>query len=247
MSKKRPKRRRRTHSQQPVARPRVRSGGIRLTTPEGDKLVLTSAHYRHAAMEDILSVLQQADDFGLEDDLEPESDSEVRAVGPFQFPWYETRPGAPKPFAPIGRRVLANLTLTPTALEVDAVSQRRLDDCRQRLEQLLGDRIRLIRTKAKDADEALRERKPRARPEEPFVPPPEFIAEIEDKMLRQWIDDSIPALGGLTPREAAKTPEGRRQVLALIDRAVQMQAMMPKTPGTFAPDYRKVIKMLGLE
>ena len=112
---------------------------------------------------------------------------------------------------------------------------------------MLGDRIHLIRTKAKDADEALRERKPRARPEEPFVPPPELIAEIEDKMLRQWIDDSIPALGGLTPREAAKTPKGRRQVLALIDRAVQMQAMMPETPGTFAPDYRKVIKMLGLE
>jgi len=112
------------------------------------------------------------------------------------------------------------------------------------LEQLLGDRIRLVETKAKGIDQVLRE-KPQAEPEEPFIPPPELIAELE-KMLRQWIDDSIPALGGLTPREAVKTPEGRQQVLELIDYAMQMQKMMPKTSGTFAPDYRKVKKMLGL-
>ena len=28
---------------------------------------------------------------------------------------------------------------------------------------------------------------------EPLIPPPEVIAELEEKMLRQWIDDSIPA------------------------------------------------------
>ena len=222
-------------------RPRVPPGGIHVTTPEGDEIVFTSAHYEHAALEDILSVLRQADDFGLDDDLEPESD------GSRQFPWFETRPGASKPFAPIGQRVLANLTLTPTALEVEAPSLRRLEDCRRRLEQLLGDRIRLVETKAKGVDQALRESKPRAEPEKPFIPPPELIAELEEKMLRQWIDESIPALGGLTPREAVKTREGRRQVLELIEYSVQIQSRMPQTPGMFAPDYRKVKKMLGLE
>jgi hypothetical protein len=242
MSKRQRKRHSRVHRpRRPVTRPRVPSGGIHMTTPEGDEIVFTSAHYQHAALEDTLSVLRQADDFGLDDDLEPESD------GSFHFPWFETRPGASKPFAPIGRRVLANLTLTPTTLEVEAASHRRLDDCRQRLEQLLGDRIRLVETKVKDVDKTLRERKPKTEPEEPFVPPPELIAEIEEQMLRQWIDDSIPALGGLTPREAVKTTDGRRQVLELIDYSVQMQKMMPKTPGIFAPDYRKVKKMLGLE
>jgi len=66
-------------------------------------------------------------------------------------------------------------------------------------------------------------------------------------MLRQWIDESIPALDGLTPREAVKTPEGRQQVLALIEHSVQMQERLPKKPGFFAPDYRKVKEMLGLE
>jgi hypothetical protein len=239
MSKKRLKRRRRTRRSKPS--PHVPSGGIRLTTPEGDEVVLASAHYRHAALEDILSILRQAVDFGLEDDLEPDPD------GTFHFPWCETRPDAPAPFAPIGRRVLANLTLTPTALEVEAPSQRRLDDCRQRLEELLGERIQLVKAKVRDVDQALRKRKSKAEPEEPFIPPPELVAEIEEQMLRQWIDDSIPALGGLTPREAVKTPEGRRQVLELIEYSVQMQKRMKQTPGMFAPDYRKVKKMLGLE
>ncbi len=241
MSKKRPRRRRRARRpQRPVSRPRVPAGGIHLTTPEGDEIVFASARYQHAALEEMRSILQQAEDFGLDDDLEPEPD------GSFHFPWYETRPDAPGLFAPIGRRTLANVTLTPGTLEVEATSHRRLDDCRQRLEQLMGDRIRLVETKAKGVDRALRE-KPQAEPEEPFIPPPELVAEIEEKMLVQWIDDSIPALGGLTPREAVKTPEGRQQVLELIEHAGRMQKVMLETPGMFAPDYRKVKKMLGLE
>jgi hypothetical protein len=240
MSKRRRRRPRRSRRSAQFPPP---AGGIQFTTPEGDALVFTSAHYEHANLEEIHQILRQADDFGIgeEYDLEPEPDGSLR------FPWFETRPGATRPFAPIGQRVLANLTLTPTTLEVEAMSHRRLDDCHQRLEQLLGDRIRPVETKAKSADQVLRERKPRAEPEEPFIPPPEVVAELEEKILRQWIDDSIPALGGLTPREAVKTPEGRQQVLELIEHAVRIQKVMPKTPGMFAPDYRKVKKMLGLE
>lgn len=239
MGKKRRSKRRSRRSRRP-AQSRAQAGDIHLTTPEGDEIVFTSAHYRHADMEDIRSILQKADDFGFDEEMEPEPD------GSFHFPWFETRPEASQSFTPIGQRVLAHLTLTPRKLDVETVSQQRLDDCRQRLEQLLGDRIHLVETRAKSAEQSLREAPP-SEPEEPFIPPPEFIAEMEEKMLRQWIDESIPALGGLTPREAVKTPEGRQKVLELIEYSVQMQKRMPQTPGTFAPDYRKVKKMLGLE
>jgi len=235
------KKRRKRHDRSRKVKSRRPAGGIQLVTPEGDALVFTSAHHQHAALEEIRQILKQADDFGLDDDLEPEPD------GSLHFAWFETLPEARTLHAPIGRRVLATLTLTPTTLEVEAMSQQRLDNCCQRLEQLLGDRIHLVGTKVKSVSQALRESKPRAEPKEPFMPPPEVIAELEEKMLRQWIDDSIPALGGLTPREAVKTPEGRRRVLELIDEAGRMQKRIKKTPGAFAPDYRKVKKMLGLE
>jgi len=49
MGKKRRGKRRGRSSRKP-SRPHARGGGIQLTTPEGAKIVFTSAHYRNAAM-----------------------------------------------------------------------------------------------------------------------------------------------------------------------------------------------------
>jgi hypothetical protein len=240
MSKKRRKQRKRPRRSRKPARPRSPAGGIQIVTPEGDALAFMNAHYQHAALEDILRILKQTDEFQADnEDGEPEPD------GSFHFARFETRPGARS--TPIGQRVLAHLTVTATTLKVEAMSRRRMDDCRRLLKQLLGDRIRLVEIEEEGLDDVSSKIKPRSEPEEPLILPPEVIAELEEKMLRQWIDDSIPALGGMTPREAIKTPEGRQQVLELIEHAGQMQKRMPKAPGRFAPDYRKVKKMLGLE
>ena len=147
---------------------------------------------------------------------------------------------------PVGRRVLAMLTLTPATLEVETMSEKRLENCHRRLEELVGDRIHLVDIRSKSVDQVLQEEPPADAPE-PLILPPEAIAEIEDQMLRQWIDDSIPALGGLTPREAVKTPEDRQRLLELFDYIERMQQGRPKAPGVFSPDYSKAKKMLGLE
>jgi hypothetical protein len=108
---------------------------------EGDPLVFTSARYRHTAMEEIREILKQADDFNLDDDMEP---------GPgrsWDFAWLEIRSGLRRLFAFFGQRVLARLTLTPTTLTVETMSPQRMEACHQRLEQLLGERIRLVRTR----------------------------------------------------------------------------------------------------
>lgn len=220
-------------------------GGPRITTPEGDDIVFASARYRHDALLDIVAILGELDDFGLKDQLEDESGTAAEAEGSFEFPWFETRPGAPKPVM-IGHRVLAHVTLTPETLEVEAPSVRRLADCRERLEQLLGDRIRLVETRALSPEEALRERPP-TEPAEFVLPPPEVLEEFEEHALRQWVDESIPALGGMTPREAAETPEGREELFNLIDYMTEMTEARSHVPGAFSPDYRKVKKMLGLE
>jgi hypothetical protein len=221
--------------------------GISLVTPEGDLIAFVKARYQHAALQEIRQTLEQAGDFDFHDDEEPGGKSKIPDRG-LTGVWLEVRPDARSLFAAVaGKRILANLTLTPTLLEVDAMSQKRLDNCCKRLEQLLGERIRLAGTRRESVAQALSRPEPRTKPEPPATPPPEVIAQIEEQMLRQWIDESIPALGGLTPRQAVKTPEGRRAVLKLIDEAGQMQQMLKKSPGVFAPDYRKVKKMLGLE
>jgi hypothetical protein len=235
--KKRHRKRKRPQRSQRSVKPRSPAGGVRIVTPEGDAFTFTNARYRHAALEDILQILKQTDEFQADDEPEPD--------GSFHFARFEIRPGARS--TPIGQRVLAHLTVTATTLKVEAMSRRRLDDCCQLLEQLLGDRIRLVEIEEEGLDDVLGKSEPRSEPEEPFIPPPEVIAELEEKMLRQWIDDSIPALGGMTPREAVKTPEGREQVLELLEYIARRQRAVQKAPGMFSPDYRKVKKMLGLE
>jgi len=246
-------RRRSLRSRKP--RPLRSAAGIpRFTTPEGDDVVFATARYRHDALGDILAILGEFDEFGLKDELGPEVEAKLRAEADgefsdearFEFPWFETRPEAPEPAAPIVRRVLASVTLMEETLEVDAPSCRRLADCRQRLEELLGDRIRLVETRALSPEEALRQGPP-SDPADFVLLPPEVLAQLEEQMLREWIDDSIPALGGQTPREAVKTPEGREQVLELIDYITDAQAQQSRPAGMFSPDYRKVKEMLGLE
>ena len=236
--KKRHKKRKRPQRSQKSARPRSPAGGIQIVTPEGDAFVFTNAHYQHAALENILRILEQTDEFQADDEPEPD--------GSFHFARFETRPGARSTL--IGQRVLAHLTVTPTTLKVEAMSRQRMDDCCQLLEQLLGDRIRLVEIEEEGLDDVFSNSEPSSEPEKPpLILPPELIAELEEKMLRQWIDDSIPALGGMTPREAVKTPEGREQVLELLEYIAGRQQRTPRAPGMFAPDYRKVKKMLGLE
>lgn len=50
--------------------------------------------------------------------------------------------------------------------------------------------------------------------------PPEMIADLQDKYERQWCDEPVPALGGLTPRQAAADPirrEALERLLASFD------------------------------
>jgi hypothetical protein len=203
-------------------------------------MVFASALYRHDALAEIRDRLQTADDFDRDESLEPGPD------GSCQVTWLETEPDAPSLPDPLSQRILATLTLTPATLEVNTISRRRRRACRRRLEELLGDRIHFVRMETKAVDQALLETAPRPEPE-PLELPPEFIAEMEQRMLRQWLDESIPALGGLTPREAAKTPEGRQRLLDLFDYIARDQERREMPPGMFSPDYSKAKKMLGLE
>jgi hypothetical protein len=237
MAKKKGKRPRRPRKSAPSRRPLRRP---RLVTPEGDSLVFAGALYNHNALDEIRLRLREADDFDWEESLEP------GPGGRFQVTWLETEPDKPSLPDPLSRRILATLTLTPATLEVETISRRRRRACQRRLEALLGDHIQLVGMETKAVDQALREPAPQSEPE-PLDLPPEFIAEMEERMIRQWLEESIPALGGLTPREAVKTPEGRQRLLDLFDYISRDQERREMPPGMFSPDYRKAKEMLGLE
>ena len=138
----------------PRKRGTARQGGPRLTTPEGDPLVVARARYKHRAGEEIRRRLEAADDFGPAEELKPGSEAAVI------FPWYETDPEAPPVMEPMSRRVLAMIGLTPTELEIETMSRRRRRACRQRLAQLVGDQIELLGMETQSMERAAREAGP---------------------------------------------------------------------------------------
>jgi HEAT repeat protein len=211
-----------------------------LVTHEGDPVVFCHALYQHDGTHHVLHILAGADDFDLGDDLDPEPDGTLR------FGWHESEAQAHRNPEQMGQRVLATLTLTPETLEVETMSEERLARCRSRLQELLGTRIRFLQTQTKSVEQVLAEDIPEDVPE-PVELSPEALADLEDKMLREWVNESIPALGGMTPIEAVKTAEGRQMVLELFEYIERQYARYPLPPGGFRPDYNKAKGMLGLE
>ena len=55
---------------------------------------------------------------------------------------------------------------------------------------------------------------------DPEPPPPEvaaLVAEHMQKLENEWLDEQIPALQGLTPRQAAADPTRREDLIALLN------------------------------
>jgi hypothetical protein len=233
---KRSRRGRRPGARKPAGGP---ARGPILTTPEGDPLVFAQAFYRHDALDEIRRRLEKAEDFDGDEALEP------GPGGVLHVSWLETEAGAAGRM-PVGQRVLATVKVTPRRLAVETVSRERRENCCRRLEALLGAHIQMEGMETKSLAEALRGPGPPPQPK-PEPLPPEVIAELEERMIRQWLEESIPALGGLTPREAVRTAKGRKLLVALFEYIERQQEEHPPPPGMFSPDYRKAKKMLGME
>ena len=126
------------------------------------------------------------------------------------------------PEADYGRTLLAINPGKGDRLEVFGRSLALADNGKDWLRQVAGDAIESITREITDPASFWDERHdeaptaPALAPEPPALPP-DFHRQLYEQMYRNWADDPIPALGDLTPRQAVRTPEGRRQVTDLLE------------------------------
>ncbi|GAB3345345.1 SEC-C domain-containing protein [Modestobacter lapidis] len=132
------------------------------------------------------------------------------------------------------RRVRATVTLDDAQLTVEANSERRFDRMLAALRQLDPDLQVVDESRRPVADVLDAMERP---PMQPAVSPdpsdPRFAAAIE-QFIRQheqaWLDESIPALSGATPRQAAADPSRRDDLVRLL------ASFPPGGPGQMDPD-----------
>jgi hypothetical protein len=78
-----------------------------------------------------------------------------------------------------------------------------------------------------------------------WSPTKEDIQAEMQGVLLAWCDRSLAILDGRTPREVAKTPEGKKQLIALLQ-SIENDAKKTKRPGADLVDYTIIKRELGL-
>jgi hypothetical protein len=112
-------------------------------------------------------------------------------------------------------------------------STRRADALRARVEAHLGGMARFrLRTEANTADLLEQARSSASSTKMPArdAPPPEAVAmlrEFRERHMTAWLDTSIPALDGLTPRAAARSSRMRPKLELLVKEFERGEARLP--------------------
>lgn len=129
--------------------------------------------------------------------------------------------------------VVGRIVLTPNRLRTETNSTRRANALRTALEMQLRGAVRFrLRSEANTKslmEEARASPGPSKRPAKDPMPPEAtaMVRAFRQQHMTAWLDDSIPALGGLTPREAARSPRDRQKLAVLLKEFERSEARLP--------------------
>jgi hypothetical protein len=138
-----------------------------------------------------------------------------------------------------GRTVLGTVELRDGAVILSVNSATRAERGRALIEPALAGFVDAPNEEIQTVEEALKRSKGRESPSPPSPFSPEQTRAIVHEALQRHyegaLDDPIPMLGGVTPRQAAETPDGRAKVAAWLKELENGIAAHP--PGDPMADY----------
>jgi hypothetical protein len=205
-----------------------------LVTTDGEPLVFCTTEYEIKGGED-REIVRRLD--AVEELHREQEDGRERWV------WLEPRSD--------GDVVIASLFLESDRLLVETQSVLRSARVGGRLAEELGARIILIdHTAERPTPEMLASRTAGFRDDEdrPSVAPEEerrMVRELMEQHYRRWPDEPVPALEGLTPRQAVADPDLRADVVALLREFEDQNRSAPEAMRDF--DFGFLWRQLGLD
>lgn len=221
----------------------------RLQNTDGEPVVFHSLSFEIPSAQEAFEALKHLAFDETEEELleEAELDGEGK-VRRASFAWKAAGNAVNKSW---DNTVLGHIEIEGNRLEVNVNSQGRAD----RFRKIVEDRYpaaRHIGTEVETVEEGLARRKGGGEPSadadaESLAQHPEVQARIQAMMAAHyegWVEEEIPALGGLSPMEAVKDRSGREKVEALITQIErQGQRMSPPLDEAIT---RRMRERLGL-
>lgn len=200
---------------------------VDLVNTDGEEIMISQADYRLSDPEAARAAL------ALWSDLE--------ASGP-GFDWFDARHAE-------GPRHVGHIAITSDTLSLVTNSRERLSRGKEMLEAGLGDLVSHQIDTYESPRTGLGEREPNTESSHHLDSESEDarLEAIEDALEAHydtWADTPLPALGGQTPRQAARTPDGRDQVSDLLD---DIESQTRWMPGGAAVEFGTIREDLGLD
>lgn len=206
-----------------------RLAGPKLANTDGDELLLTIDHFAFAAADRAAVAFRLA----AIDGVEPPD------------------PGDPEPAYTFLRgggegTIVGTAYLTRRGLDLETNSLARADALRAKLEAACGALIRHVLREHSDPAALLRQATGGGG--KPPGPAPagaeELLRQVKARHYAAWVDEPIPALGGKTPRQAAKSKRGREQLEVLLREMENHEARLPEAERF---DFAVIRDELGIE
>jgi hypothetical protein len=143
--------------------------------------------------------------------------------------------------------IIATILLDGKRLCVETNSTRRADQLRELLSTHLGGLVRhRIREEMGSAEmfleEAMAHRDNADAAEDPEAI--KLVREFREQHMTRWLDEGIPILGGLTPREAITMRRGQQEVDLLLRDFEHHEAKLPEDQRI---DIKRLRVALGLD
>lgn len=148
-----------------------------------------------------------------------------------------------------GPLVLGTLRIRGQRLILKTRSKERIERGKEMVMNCLGDLVRHRLDSMTDMEAAMMEKQQAEAPSQDHqedLPEDQvaFMGDFLQKRLMAWIDESIPALNGKTPRQANRTKKGKETIIQLLkDQEHIFQTMR----GGSAVDFSLIYEELGLE
>jgi len=225
----------------------------RICNTDGDPLVLHTITFEiespQAAFEALAPLAKGLSKEQLLSNAEYDADGRLRKT---ELDWIKR---GNRKFKTWDNTILGTIRILDRSLVAEVNSEKRAVRLRSEIEKRLGATVVHKSTVMKSYEELMEREEEEASPGaeqdraelEEFLQDPEIQKrgrELVQRQLEGWVDEKVPILGGRTPMQAVKDPDGREIVEALLN---EFERRTDETsPGFIRPDFTVLRRRLNL-
>jgi hypothetical protein len=161
--------------------------------------------------------------------------------------WLRERAGAPS-------TVLAQVRLEVDVLVLETLSHKRTGVALAALQSILGKLVGRGLTVHEDPVQAMARGKPSERTSNPPAPSPDdaaamtsAVAQFKQQHYRRTLDEKVPMLGDRTPRQCARTKQGRKKLVRWLKDLENSELRQAHGTGIPPFDFAWMWQELGID